>query len=191
MAIDWSDVLGSTIGVIAAVGVAQWTTRRQITTDRELLYEERRHTAASRVLQELLNVPALTHEIEHFEWSGFTDYDLRAYRRQRDVLEPLERVMAEFSQALPGDLEKRLRRIADDIGNLVSVDWDPDDGYPISVDIETHQECRSLRHAAEEATKELQRILRVPGSACRCSTCGGADVCCHGERQDPHLRRDE
>lgn len=188
MAINWSDLLGSTVGVLAAVGVAQWTTRRQITADRELLYEERRHTAASRALQELLNVPALTHEIEHFEWSGYTDHDLRAYRRQREVLEPLERVMAEIGQALPGSVETRLRRIADDVGRLVSVDWDPDDGHPISVDIGTHQDCRLLRDASEDATKELQRILRVPGSECRCSACEGADVCCHGERQDPRHR---
>jgi hypothetical protein len=190
VAINWSDLLGSTVGVVAAVGVAQWTTRRQITADRELLYEERRHAAASRALQEVLNVQALTQEIEHFEWSGFTDHDLRAYRRQREVLEPLERVMAEFGQALPGDLEKQLGRITHQVGSLVSVDWDPDDGYPVSVDIGTHEECRSLRHNSEEATRQLQRLLRVPGSACRCSTCDGADVCCHGERQDLQSKRE-
>lgn len=112
MEINWSDLLGSVVGVVAAVGVAQWTTRRQISADRELLYEERRHTAVSRALQELLNVPPLTHEIEHFELSGMTDHDIRAYRRQREVLEPLERMIAEFGQALPVLLERQVRRVA-------------------------------------------------------------------------------
>jgi hypothetical protein len=122
--INWSDLLGSVVGVVAAVGVAQWTTRRQISADRELLYEDRRHAAASRALQELLNVLALTHEIEHFELSGITDHDLRAYRRQREVLEPLDRMIAEFGQALPVMLERQVRSIAHGVGGLVSVDWD-------------------------------------------------------------------
>ena len=53
MAIDWSGLVGSAVGTVAAVGVGQWTTRRPISADRDLLYEERRHRAASRTLQEL------------------------------------------------------------------------------------------------------------------------------------------
>lgn len=188
MEINWSDLLGSVVGVVAAVGVAQWTTRRQISADRELLYEERRHTAVSRALQELLNVPPLTHEIEHFEMSGMTDHDLRAYRRQREVLEPLDRMIAEFGQALPVLLGRQVRSIAYGVGGLVSVDWDEEDGYPVHVDIATREACRSVRRTSEDVTAELQRMLRVPGSACRCSTCWGADVCCHGERQDREHR---
>ncbi|MGH4000350.1 MAG: hypothetical protein ACRDTJ_23145, partial [Pseudonocardiaceae bacterium] len=100
------------------------------------------------------------------------------------VLEPLDRMIAEVGQALPVLLERQVRSIAYDVGKLVSVDWDEEDGYPVHVDIATREACRSLRQTLEDVTAELQRMLRVPGSPCRCSTCGGSDVCCHGERQD-------
>jgi hypothetical protein len=186
---DWSDLIGSAVGVVGAVWVAKWTTDRQIRADRQIARTEKVDQAASKLIRLLLDVEPLTHQLEKWDWMAEPQENLGAFRQLRDVRLPLERELVEHGSLLPAALEAQLMSLLSRIGGLVSVDWDEDSGFAINVDIATHTECRIVRDQTHIAIEHLRALRVASDDRCRCAICRGDEMCCHGRLQQPETTR--